>query len=177
MILKDKHQKLLNSDEFCKWRSNYPESYLTHVFLMLDSFKNIDNLQQEVKDHEFQFGYYDPGYDRITTFILKDTIQVLPDAEVFKEGENKLNEILIENVKISELEAVEKSLLLIKEKYKAHQPDKIIIILQNLGDFELYNITIVTKSFHILNIKINASSGDIISENLSSVFDLKKKVI
>lgn len=47
--------------------------------------------------------------------------------------------------------------------------------LEESNAFKLWNITFVTHSFRILNMKINAEDGKISYHNLESLMDLVKK--
>ena len=60
MQVKDKLKFLQDSKEFGEWKKKNKESYLAHVFRMLD----------EANINIWQFGYYNKD-DTITTFILE----------------------------------------------------------------------------------------------------------
>ena len=65
---------LESSKEFKDFKSKNKESFLTHVFYMLD----------EANKDCVQIGYYNPKRDRITTFIVEgESITRNPEAEVF----------------------------------------------------------------------------------------------
>ena len=46
-----------------------------------------------------------------------------------------------------------------------------MIILQTINKKETYNITFVTRAFKTLNIKIDADTGETISDQITSIFD------
>ena len=50
-----------------------------------------------------------------------------------------------------------------------------ILILQQYKA-PLWNITYITSGFNILNVKVNASTGEIVNETLTGLFSLREKL-
>lgn len=151
----DSYQRLQDSESFKDWKKNNSESYLTHAFTMYE--KNQNN--------EWQFGYYCKSIDKITTFVMEDEIKIMPPAEVLKR-DDLLNELDIKKVDIDLQSALNKSNTIQKENYKGQDPMKIIVLLQNLKEGFVWNLTYLTVTFKTLNIKISAISGDVLEHNL-----------
>ena len=156
-------EKLNKSDIFCEWSRNNKNCYLVHGFLMLDP-----NVKQE-----WQIGFYDPGKDNITTFNVNSKITKNPESEVFKE-EKRIGELEPDNINFFFDDACEKAEKLQKEKYPRHLPVKKIFVLQKLSGRQVWNITFVTQTFKTLNMKFDSKTGEIISDQLISLFRIEK---
>jgi len=156
MNLKEILETLKDSKTFKDWILRNPTAYLCSCF----SNNNKD----------WQFCFYSPKKDKITTFLNNKILQ--SDSEIFRKEKTKVKELKIEDVKIYlslALKIAEKT----KEKYSKEKPGKEIMILQNVT-LPIWNITYLL-SLNILNIKIDAITGKIISESLDSVTDFKVK--
>jgi uncharacterized membrane protein YkoI len=161
MKIKDIINKVQTSEAFSQWEKG--DSYLVHVFKMYD----------KENENTWQVGYYNPDSDKVTPIdIEQDEIRVGQECEVFKK-EDKVLELLPDNVKIDIDDAIKKAKDLQAEKYKGSDPLKIIVILQNIQDNIVYNITFVTQNFKTLNIKVDAADGNITSDKLTSIFEFK----
>ncbi len=49
------------------------------------------------------------------------------------------------------------------------------MVLQNLGGEALWNITFITEAFKVVNVRVSASSGKVISNNASAISDFMQK--
>lgn len=167
MDIKELIVKIKKSDAYLKW-DDKDESYLAHIFKMLD----------EINKNEYQVGFYNLKNRKITTFIFNeelDTIQIHPESETFKETEEHIKKLDLEKVKFSSLEALEKVNKFKEEKYSMHPVDKSFFIVQNLDKGQVWNFTFITKTFHVLNIKIDSEEGNVIEDEINSVFEFKNK--
>ena len=70
----EEYKKLINSDEFKKWFSKNKDSYLSSCFSMQDPNSN----------GEWNFDYYLPKKNKITTFVVSDEIVLNPDQKIFE---------------------------------------------------------------------------------------------
>ena len=61
-----------------------------------------------------------------------------------------------------------------KAKYPGETPNKVIVLLQDIDGEILWNITYLTNSFNIWNVKVDAADGKVKSEKLESVIQFKK---
>ena len=153
-------RRLLVSPLFQEWKAKNPEAYLTHIFYMTEM--------------EPQVGYYDQILDKITTFTMADEITRNPEQQVFKK-EDTIRPLLINDVEQSTMRIIEKARTFQEEKYKKENVVKEIILLQNLDIGQVYNVTFITDSFKILNMKICAKRGDVLQHEFRSLMDLGKK--
>jgi len=163
MILKNTIISLEKSKEFKRFGKEHPGFYLAHCFTMLDEGE---------KKYNWELGYYSDKKDKLVVFETSPAIKLRDEDDPFKR-EGVIRKLDMNEVKISLARALEICDKLAKDKYSAHSITKRIIILQNI-DKPVYNITHVTRSFSIMNVKIDAKTGDIISQNLQSIMQLGK---
>lgn len=150
-----------NSDEYKQWRLDHGNAYLCSAFL-------IGNLLDE---NTWQIDYYNPGNDKITSFVQNDGIK-FKEENIFKKPGDEIKELDLEEVKIDLNRALKNLERLKKKKYPKEVPNQKIIVLQNLQVI-LWNITYINSNFNILNVKINAINGKILQDNLTSIMDFK----
>jgi len=76
MQLSEKLSQLEKNKVFIDWKKENSDSYLAHVFRMLD----------DANVKLWQFGYYNKD-DSITTFILDgEDVKEIPEQEIFKKN-------------------------------------------------------------------------------------------
>jgi len=93
-----------------------------------------------------------------------------------KKPDMKIRPIKIDHIKMSSEEIIKKADEFQKKKYSGELVNKKIIILQNLEKYgDVWNITLITRSFNTLNIKLNADDGGIVYHNLESMMNFIKK--
>ena len=164
--MKELIEKLEKSAEFKEFKAKNNGAYLTHLFVMLEKGKDIS----------FDVGYCvkDEGMVSFTIDDNGGVIGVREEKEVFKKPGQSVLELDVNKVKLGLNQAVDNAILVQKEKYKQHRPSKTIVILQNIGGKQLWNITFVTETFKTLNIKIDADSGEMVSDDLIELFQFNK---
>ena len=149
----DSYKKLLSSNTFKDWKNKNKDSYLCSCFNILEN-----------EDSNWQFDFYNKN-NTITSFIMNNKIEIDKDQEIFQKEKTELKELNLEKVKLKLSEALK----LIKTKYKDNF-FKTIAILQPY----VWNITLISSEFKILNIKIDAITKKIISEKYESVLKFKQ---
>lgn len=165
MQIKDIVAKLEAHSEFKEWKKGNKKSYLVHLFKMVDDLnKNI-----------WQVGYYNKD-DTITTFIIElDDVKIVPEEKVFKKTKKKVKKLDLSKVSIDIDQALEIAEEFQKTKCKGNEPGKIFLILQDIADNFIYNITYLTKSVNLLNMKIDAKDGNMISYELTPLMQFTGK--
>ncbi len=153
----DFYNKLVNSKEFQNWQKNSSQSYLTHFYCQLNNdFKQLI---------PWEIGFYNKETDKITVFNVAQTIEIKPEDTAFKK-QGIVEELDLEKVKINFPKALE----LFQKAKKQHYPQEILLngflILQNIKNQTLWNISFATKSMNILNIKINVETKEVVSHQL-----------
>lgn len=142
-----------------------PDHYLVHIFRMMDADKSED----------CQVGYYNKKSDKIIVFdYLDGKIKMTPPEEAFKE-KNYIAALDLSKVKVSMDEALNTTQDVVKNNYPAHLLAKAIVLLQKLPEFgQIWNITVITHTFQVINVKIDAESGKTIKHSMESLLGWKK---
>ena len=140
-------------------------AYLAHAFFMDDG------------NDEWQIGYVDPEDQSIIVFVVSaDAVTKNPPAEAFKKPDHVIQELKLENVGISAEDALACAKKNLSEKHSTHPLKQAIVLLQVLPEEgQVYNITLVTETFHMYNIKLDSQSGDIVSEKMDHLMSLRKE--
>ena len=118
---------------------------------------------------ELQIDYYDPNTDKITSFTKRNNEIISQESEVFRKEKIDIPELKLDKIKIT-LKAIED---IIAMKYQEIPTKKIFILQQK--ESPIWNITYLTQSLNILNMKINAETGQIIEEKIESAMNFQKK--
>lgn len=154
-MIKAQYNKLTNSKVFKVWFKDNKDYHLCHYVLI-----------NEIP----QFDFYNPNTDKITSFIIEKSIKINKDQNIFKKQAEVLRELNIDEVKINLDDAYK--IINDQEEFKHETFNKKIIILQNIG-VPLWNISLISNCFNILNVKINAIDGSILSEKYESLLNFK----
>ena len=129
------------------------KGYFCSAFIMSE-FKDL-------KEQNWQLDFYDEKKDRITSYVVLPSIKKINDeAEVYQESKIKLNKLeltskLIEFNKILEISSEELT-------KTSETPNKTIVVLQNDGKNMIWNMSFVTNSFNLINLRIEAITGKIL---------------
>lgn len=159
--------KLDNNKRFLEFRKKNKKSYFVSAFLMASD--------KDAKDADWQADYYSPEKHKITSFTFcNGSLEVKEDQEVFQKLHSDIKELELAKVKIDFDKAMSIIEELRKKKYAGETPNKFIVLLQNLDGEILWNITCLTSSFNIWNVKVDAVGGHVKSEKLESVIQFKK---
>ena len=154
---------LESSKEFQGWRKKDKDSFLVHLFMVVD------------KEHmQWHVGYCDKK-DRITTFDIEEKIKIHPREQAFKKPGGVIKKLDLAAVKIDIAELLERMHRIQQEKYPGELPVRKIIILQHLDAGQVYNVTYVTAGLKTLNIKVDAASGEVKDEQLQRLFTMDTK--
>jgi len=156
MTMLSSFNKLKKSKEFLNWKNKNKNSYLSSCFTILEESKN-----------DWQFDFYLPSLDKITSFTVNDKIKIQEEEAIFSKEKTKINKLNLDEVKISFDQVLE----IINKKYKKKFTKKIII-LQNL-DKLVWNISLLDNELNIINIRIDAVNGKIVSEKKESLLKFK----
>ena len=154
MSVKDVINGVVGSKDF-KEKVN-ETSYLAHLFV-------------KKEEMQWQIGFYNPEKDKMIVFLENGSF--LLEDDVYKE-EGSVTELSLDNVKVEFEQAssiVDESL----QKYPQHQPTSQIFILQNLNQRILWNVTVITSTLHVLQLRIDANTGEVIVEKLENVMNFK----
>ncbi|HEY9705984.1 MAG TPA: hypothetical protein V6C58_26350, partial [Allocoleopsis sp.] len=133
-----------DSNHFKEFIKNNPHYYIVHIFKLLDDKTSKNN---------WQIGYYSKDTDRIVVFDYNEGIITVNEPEEALKEDNYIQKLDFNNIKISSDKALEISQELLEKEYKGEFPTKHIFLLQNLPEHgNIWNITIVTMTFSVINI-------------------------
>ena len=165
MDILSKLKYLENTNEFKEWHKNHKTHYLAHAFKLLD----------EANKHIWQIGYYGKASDKITTFVLEEgkEIKIIPDLEVFKQEKDVIKKLDIAKIKINSQKALDIAEDFVKKEYTAELPVKTILILQTIEQGQVYNISFITKSMGVINLKISSENGKVLEHKRISLSEFK----
>lgn len=161
--LKEEVETLRYTKEFIDYKSKHPNAYLCAGFKIIDHLGKIP----------WQIDFYCPDKKIITTFIFDKSLEQKETNEI-SPAEEEIKELNLENIDIDfsrTLEIIDK---IIQEKYPTQKSNKIVVILQKINGIETWNISHLTDQFNILNIYINAQTGEVIKEKLQQVISFKQ---
>jgi hypothetical protein len=154
-------QELESSAEYLQFSKESQGFYLAHVFSM----------HTPGSEPAPQFGYYSPATGRIVVFQTRPVVR-LPEDEAFNQGTH-IAELALGEVTLDAQEAERIALEALKRRAPAETVTKVILFLQHL-DRQLFNITLVTATFNLLNVRIDAVTGEVILEEMRSIMSLRR---
>ena len=161
MDSKEKQNSLEKTTLFKAWKKEHADAYLVH-FLWFGA-------------EEVSIGYYDQKADAITTFQCGEEITKTEDTEIFKE-QKTIPVLAVEKVTISCSRAREIAETRRKQNYPHDAPTKEIIILQTINNNPTYNMSIVTNTFRLITIHINAETGAVEEEKIRALMDFVETI-
>jgi len=153
MEAKEIMEQLAKTDEFNGWKAQNEKDILAHVFCEKDNS---------------QVGYYNHEKQTMTTFILTDPVQVIPDQEVLR-GDSDIASLDVDTITITAEQAKEIAQKTLEEEYGKPDTMKELIILQNLEGKNMYNITYFTRSLRTVNVKVSAEDGVVVHHSKASL--------
>ncbi len=155
--IKNSYERLIKSEIFKH------EGFLCGAFLMCD-IKDLDKT-------DWQIDFYNKNKDTITTYLIGKEIEATNESEVFKTEKMTVEELDLKEVKM-DFSDIQKKLQYILET-KDEIAVKITIILQH-QNIPIWNVIYITKKFNLLNIKMNATNGELIEEKLVNLLSFEK---
>ena len=150
-------EKVKSSEEF-----KNKKAYLCSVFIMND---------------QVQFSFYDKETKLVTSFRVENNkVSIIgKDEKIFQKESKDLEELKLNEIKIDLNKAKEIANNLVKEKYHNETINKEIIILQVINKKIIWNITKISATFNIINIRLNAISGEIIEDKMESALNFRSR--
>ncbi len=166
MDFKESIGQVEESKEYKSFIKKNPHYYLVHAFIIVED-GNSGN---------WQIGYYSKDTDKIVIFEPSGgIILVHPEEEALKK-EEYIQRLEIEKIKIKHNEALSITSDLMTENYKYDLASKYIILLQSLPEFgQIWNVTVITANFSVINVKIDAVSGDVVKHEKQNLMQWNSK--
>ena len=154
-----------NSDSFRNFKDKNPYASLCAGFFVVDYRQEGGNQQQ--------LDYFLPD-GKIFTFILTKEITI-KEAETIQGQKIELKN-LNKEIK-ADLDDVKN---ILKREFETQginkKINKIIAILQNYQDKQIWNLTLMLEGFAMIQCHIDSFSGEILKFEQKSMFDFVKKV-
>ncbi len=146
---------------FKAWFSEHPASYLSSFFKIIEG--------QDVE--WWQVDFYYPKGDTITSFVVDDKVKLATkDGEVFKKPDDHVQALDLHAVVVDVKKALQIAGQLQKEKYHMEKTSKTIVLLQHMHR-TLWNISFLTSAFRLVNIRIDAATGDVLEDSIVPLFE------
>ena len=144
--LRETYDEVVSGSNYLEWMGEHSSAFLSGAFLQED----------------WQLDFYDPSKEVVGSFFRGG----LTEDRMFKRPDEDVHELKLKDVKVD----LEDAFKVIKESLskKGEQEQKRIVILQNNQGKDIWNITIISTLFNIINFKIDAVNGELISESHQS---------
>ncbi|MBS3175052.1 hypothetical protein J4440_04185 [Candidatus Woesearchaeota archaeon] len=154
--IKEEYQRLIKSKKFKN------EGILSGAFLMSEN--------PELDDTIWQLDFYNGKTDKMTSYKMNSEIVLEENSEVFKKEKSEVEELKLEEIKISLNKALDTGKILLGDNFKWI---RIIIILQQIKQ-PIWNLSYMTQKFDLRNIKINAVNGGVLDNQEVKLFSFEK---
>lgn len=165
MDIKELVSKVESSEEYKNWRSANSKAFLASIF-------TIPNSDPE----EWSLNYFDSEKEEINSFVVGEGITLTTHTEILSDGVPQ--ELKPEKVSITFDKALSIANDLMKKKYPAFKPARCMVVLQDVGGKQVWNISFFSALLHTFNIRIDAGDGNVILDKLLSIIhfeDTKKE--
>jgi hypothetical protein len=146
------------SKEFQEFNAQNPHHYLVHAFSATGT--------------PLELGYYGKEADRIVVFKT-NPIVAMPPEEIFKEEGKVLHALDLTAVRFGLKEALDRAEKQRQQVYPRHECMRTIAILQQ-ADRPVWNITLVTNTLNMINMKIDAMTGELVSRDMQNIMSIVK---
>ncbi len=161
--IKEKYNNLIATEMYKEFLEHNPDYELSHFFLVSESGNLVDE----------QIGFYSKESDKVVSFDLLRHSVSEPEGAAKTSG--VIPSFKVEDVKVDIDEALKITNKLIDKEYSQHMTTKAICILQTLDKVLLWNLTLVTNTLHMINVRINAKTKEVIKHNAQPLMSLAKE--
>jgi hypothetical protein len=161
--LKEKYNNLTATEMYKEFMEFHPDYKLSHFFFVSEKMNMLDE----------QIGFYSEKVDKVVSFdLVKHSVS---EPENAAKTSGTIPSFNLDNVNLDIDETLKMAEEIMKENYSSHNPTKYICILQVLEGILMWNITIVTNTLNMINIKMNAKHPKVITHNIQSIMSLSRK--
>ena len=155
-------EKLESSEEFEKFKKEFPDAFLSSGFFVLDF---------ETKENKYSLDFFSPKEKKMFGFQLNDGVKLIP-LEMMSEASTPVKLNADYEIDFKDIEAII-SKEMANQKIK-NKLQKIILIFQNYEGKDMIFCTVFLSGFGIL--KVNIENNKIVLFEKKSIFDFIKKV-
>jgi hypothetical protein len=163
MNLKEQYNNLINTEMYKEFIEHHPDYKLTNFFFVYEN----NNFSEK------QIGFYSEEQDKIVSFDLIKHKSTEPEDAMKKSG--TIPSFDVNDSKVEIKEALDIANQIVKDNYSQHKVTKYICILQIIDNVLTWNMTLITDTFNMINIRVNADSKEVISHNIQSIMSLAKE--
>ena len=152
---------------FLDWKEKHPKGFLSHFFSSL-SFLEESEMHWEV-------GFFDPQEEKITVFFQEEmNFSCRAPEKVFQEKDKSVEMLSLQEVKITLENALQLFTQELQQRYPALKVGQGFVVLQKLQENLLWNVSGMTTSFSVANLKMHAITGKILDMQLIEVVRREK---
>ncbi|MBN1274664.1 hypothetical protein JXA12_00020 [Candidatus Woesearchaeota archaeon] len=137
--------------------------YLVHCFCTVEGERS-----------PWQVGYYSRRTRKIVVFTAGKEVVQAPADEAFRES-GHVPPLDVGGVSVRLDDALGVAGEVRRERYPHEAVGKTIVLLQVIGGRPLWNLTFITQSFNMLNIRVDAASGEVVADSLHSLMSLGRQ--
>lgn len=161
--------KLNSSKVFSDWHGAHDNSYLCSLFAIEDTTGNGFE-----KPKTWSIDFYNPDDETMTSFSVNDDEVKIQEegSKFFSKKGTKIEQIDLEKVKLFFDDMIKIVKEFVLKNHKSERMMKRIFILQKIGQ-PLWNATFIMESMNILNIKIDAKSGEILENKFDHIMTMR----
>lgn len=154
---------LKENPQFKEWEKENKDAFLSYAMFQLNP------------PVDWVFGFYVKHKKKFYSFFTDKNTIINMMEDVPQTEDAVINELDTSKIKVDVENILDSCTRVQKEFYSKELPAKTIIVLQNYGDLgSIYNVTVLTSSFKTLNIKLDPTSGKVISHDLVELFRFDK---
>jgi len=159
-------ERIESSPAFTSFNADNPHHYLVHAFVA------VQRLAEDASP-ALELGYYGKETDRITIFT-SEPIVARPPEEVFKES-GTLAPLDLGAIRFGFADALRIAERTRAAYYPTHGVMQGFCILQQSDTYArpVWNITLVLGTLSMLNMKIDAVTGELLSRELQNIMSLR----
>jgi hypothetical protein len=151
--LKQQVKELEATEQYKIFQKDNPDIFLASAFFTTSDINN----------YNWELNYYSPLKHK--HILFKDKVE---EQEVFQKTEHKLEELNLNEVKVS----LEQAWQTTETEVKPYSLAKAIVVLQ-VQDSIIWNITYITNELKFINLRIDAKTGKLIKKQESSITDMR----
>lgn len=153
---------VMKSAAYKSWAKENPGSYVCCLFQIINSGKG------------WEVAFYSEKKNRMTSFSSEPAKILEKDAEVFKREETQVEELEIDKLTVGFEDSLKITQNVVDELGNCGKISREIVILQKIKK-NLWNIICITDNMLLINVKIDAVTGEILKKDARSAMDLVDK--
>jgi hypothetical protein len=153
MDLKDYISRLESSDAYRNWDKK--DYYLIHLFNMTG--------------HPVQAGFYSQTSKKAVSFEFREDVAILPESDILREGDADVEKLECTDA-IGLDDAIKAGRKAAEERYPHEHITKEIMLFQSKDGKPQFNLTLLTASQRLINMRLD-SKGELLSSEMHSLMD------